>query len=483
MKLEEYASHDAVGLARLVRAGDVTAVELATLARDAHDRVNPQINAIIEFYDDAETIASGGSGGSDTGLLQGVPFLRKDLGPAEAGRLQERGSRLFEGQRAAVDSYFFQRARQGGLRTLGRTTAPEFGTSGFSDSILHGVTGNPWNTALTSGGSSAGSAAAVAAGIVPLAHGGDGGGSIRTPASWCGLVGLNPSRGRISGGPDRQDTKFGLARNFVLCRTVRDMAAALDILSGPSPGDPFIIVQPDRPYSAELDQPTARLRVGVALTKWGAVECETDVVAAIERTANTLETMGHHVDDIDPPFDAADYGNILLDMSALGASTLGDAAKAMGREIGPDTLEPINLKLYEHSKDLPLAVSARVHEAVRKMRADVGEAVAPFDILLTPTMPTTAPPNGGVYSTTNDTFSAKEWMDADAAFYQYVGVFNVTGQPSVSLPVAQSSGDLPIGVQIVGRFGDEATLVRIARDIEQAMPWANRRPPIHVAAG
>ena len=478
MKLSEYVEYDATGLGELVSAGEVTAVELARLAREAHDRVNPRINAVIEFYEDAETVT-----GNDAGPFNGVPFLRKDIGPTEAGRLQEKGSRLLKGWRAESDSYFTLRARSGGLRTLGRTTTPEFGISGFSESLLNGVTGNPWDLERTAGGSSAGAAAAVAAGMVPIAGGGDGGGSIRTPASWCGLVGLNPSRGRISGGPDRQDPNLGLSRNFVLCRSVRDMAAALDLFSGPCPGDPFIIVQPGRAYVDELKQATGRLRVGVARTKWGGVDVEPDTLATVEATAKVLEDMGHVVEDMGPPHSAADYSAILLGNSDLRTAALQDMARAMGREIGPDTLEPVNLKLYEHGRNMPLSRAAEVLEAIRKMRAEVGTAINEFDILLTPVMPAPAPPHGGIYCATNDTLSAEEWMDADAALYQYLGVFNVTGQPSVSLPVAQSGGDLPIGVQIVGRFGDEATLVRVARDLEQAMPWNSRRPPVHVANG
>lgn len=473
MRLSEYVEYDATALASLVSAHEVTPVELTRLAREAHDEVNPRINAVIEFYEDAEGVA-----GADGGLFNGVPFLRKDLGATESGRLQERGSSLFKGCRSYTDSFFFRRARDAGLRTLGRTTTPEFGISGMSESILNGVTGNPWNLERTAGGSSAGSAAAVAAGIAPIASGGDGGGSIRTPAAWCGLVGLNPSRGRISGGPDRQDAGFGFVRQFVLCRTVRDMSAALDAFSGPFPGDPFVIVQPNRPYVEELSQPTGTLRVGVARTKWGAVEIEPEVLQAVESTASLLEEMGHMVTDIEPPYESVEYSRILLGLSDLSASWLTTAARAMGRTINADTLEPVNLKLYERGRNLPLSHAADVHEAIRRMRFRVGEAIHAFDLLLTPTMPSVAVPHGGIYCATHPTISAEEYMDADAALFQYVGVFNVTGQPSVSLPLAQSADGLPIGLQIVGRFGDEATLVRIARDLEQARPWDDRRPKV-----
>ncbi|MER9001917.1 amidase [Mesorhizobium australicum] len=471
MKLSEYVEYDATGLASLVNAEEVTAVELTRLARQAHDEVNPRINAVIEFYEDAESVT-----GADAGPFNGVPFLRKDIGPTEAGRLQENGSRLFKCCRSETDSFFFSRAREGGLRTVGRTTVPEFGSSGMTESFLHGTTGNPWDLERSAGGSSGGAAAAVAAGITPIAHGSDGGGSIRTPASWCGLVGLNPSRGRISGGPHKQDASFGLSRNFVLCRTVRDMAAALDVFSGPHPGDPFIIVQPNRPYVEELSQPTGKLRVGVARTKWGAADVEPEVLHAVESTATLLEEMGHTMMDIEPLYESA-CNKIWLGFSTYSAISLEDAARAMGRMINADTLEPINLKFYEYGRD-SRSRAGEVHEALRSMRFRVGEAIQAFDILLTPTMPQAATPHGGVYTTTDPTLSAEEWNEVNAARSQYTGVFNVTGHPSVSLPMAQSASGLPIGIQIVGRFGDEATLVRIARDLEHARPWTHRQPKI-----
>lgn len=468
MELSEYVDYDATGLASLVKKGEVTALELTRLAREAHDQVNPRVNAIIEFYDDAETVE-----GADGGLFQGVPFLRKDLGASEAGRLQEAGSRLFKGYRPTTDSFYFRRARDAGLRTLGRTTTPELGTSGVTETILNGITRNPWELERSAGGSSGGAAAAVAAGIAPIAHASDTGGSIRIPASWCGLVGLNPSRGRVSGGPNNQDPSFGLGRTFVVCRTVRDMAAALDVFAGPHPGDPFIIVQPNRPYLEELSQPTGALRVGVARTKWGAVDLEPEVLKAVDSTAALLEEMGHAVTEIGAPFEPAE----LLRISLSRSTVLEEAARTMGRAINVDTLEPINLKLYEYGRN-SASRPADVPEALRSIRFHVGEALHPFDILLTPTMPSVAIPHGSVYSTTNPTLAAEEFIKADRALYQYLGIFNVTGQPSVSLPLAQSRSGLPIGLQIVGRFGAEGTLVRIARDLEEARPWSRRRPGV-----
>ncbi|TIX45983.1 MAG: amidase, partial [Mesorhizobium sp.] len=431
-----------------------------------------RINAVIEFYEDAETVA-----GASGGLFHGVPFLRKDIGGTEAGRLQENGSRLFKGCRAGTDSYFFRRARESGLRTLGRTAIPEFAMSVMSESVLHGTTANPWDLNRSAGGSSAGAAAAVAAGITPIAHGNDGGGSIRIPAAWCGLVGLNPSRGRISGGPNDQDADFGLPREFVLCRTVRDMAAALDVFSGHYPGDPFVIVQPNRSYVDELSQPTGKLRVGVARTNWGSIDLEPEILNAVQSTASLLEEMDHIVTDVAPPYESIEYNRIMLARLPFSASSLENVARAVGRPINADTVEPINLKFYEYGRKSQ-GRPGDVQELLQKMRRRVGEAIHSFDILLTPTMPTVALPHGGINSTTNPTLSAEEFKEADAALLQYTGVFNVTGQPSVSLPLAQTADGLPIGIQIVGRFGDEATLVRIARDLEEARPWRHRRPKI-----
>lgn len=476
MNLREYASYDATGLGKLVSTGQVSASELVHLAREAYDRVNPHINAVIEFYADADHV-----GGADAGPFNGVPFFRKDLGATEADRLQEKGSRLFKGHRPTTESYYFRSARAAGLRTIGRTTTPEFGTSGFSESILNGVTGNPWDPSRTAGGSSSGAAAAVAAGIVPIAMASDGGGSIRTPAAWCGLVGLNPSRGRVSGGPDQQDPSFGLAREFVLCRTVRDMAAALDVFSASYAGDPFVITQPDRPFVDELTRPTGRLVVGVARTKWGRIDVMPEVEDAVDTVAELLAEMGHTVVDIGPPINPTDYAKILLGMSDLRATALDAAAKAMGRTISADTVEPMTLRLYERARNHPLSHVLHVHEEIRRMRARVADAIHGLDILLTATMPTAALPHGGPYCLAHSKLSAEDYMEADAALYQYLGVFNVTGQPSVSLPLAYSTSGLPIGIQIVGRFGDEARLVRIARDLEQERPWHHRRPGLHVA--
>ncbi|RWL14142.1 MAG: amidase [Mesorhizobium sp.] len=472
MKLQEYAAYDATELAELVRGRDVTAVELIRLAREAHDRINPTINAVIELYDDAESVP-----GSDDGPFAGVPFLRKDISSTEAGRLYECGSRLYRGYRPTVDSYFVERARAGGLRLIGRTTTTELGVSGLSETVMCGITRNPWNLDRTAGGSSSGSGAAVAAGIVPMASASDGGGSTRIPASYCGLVGLNPSRGRISGGPNGQDPGHGMSRRFVLCRTIRDAAAALDVLSGSYPGDPFLIPQPKRAYVEELSQPAGRLKVGVALSSWAEVKLDPEIRDRVAETAKALEEMGHVVEEIGPPFSASEYRELITGSYYVGYSRLEAQARALGRKLDQTTLELLNLVIYEKAKTLPLSYAEKVFELMRKIRFDVGSAVQAYDLLLTPTMAHTALPHD-TYSMNLGSMPADKLLTFDAAICQYIGVFSATGQPSISLPLFDSADGLPIGIQIVGRFADEATVLRVARDLEQAIPWASRRPPV-----
>ncbi|MGQ3294919.1 MAG: amidase, partial [Shinella sp.] len=379
MKLSEYCSHDATGLADLVKRKEISAPELTALARVAHDKVDPAINAVVEFYADAEDVT-----GPEDGVFAGVPFLRKDVGSKEAGRLQEYGSRLMKGNIATFDSYYTTRAKAAGLRFVGRSAVPEFAFAGFTETILEGISGNPWNLARSAGGSSGGAASAVAAGVVPISHASDGGGSIRIPAGWCGLVGLNPSRGRVSGGPDHQDSLFGLAREFVVCRTVRDMAAALDVFSGPEPGDPFIIRQPERPYVEELNQPTGKLRIGIARAAWGSVQIAEDVLATLDETAALLTAMGHSVEEIASPVNSQDIMIGVMGGFNLGLAELPAVAAALGRPLDETTLEPVILKLMHQTLAMSPAEIVSIFETLRKIRHDVALATAGYDILLTP---------------------------------------------------------------------------------------------------
>lgn len=473
MNLSEYCSHDATGLAELVRRKEVSARELTALARAAHEKVDAGINAVVEFYSDAEELD-----GPEDGVFAGVPFLRKDVGSKEAGRLQECGSRLMRGNVATFDSYYTIRGKAAGLRFVGRSAVPEFAFAGFTETVLEGITRNPWSGDRSAGGSSGGAAAAVAAGVVPIAHASDGGGSIRIPAGWCGLVGLNPSRGRVSGGPDHQDSLFGLAREFAVCRTVRDMAAALDVFSGPEPGDPFVIPQPARSYREEMEKTTGRLRVGLARAAWGKVAIADDVLATLDATVTLLAEMGHEIEEIDTPVDPEDIMVGVMGGFNLGLADLPSYAGYLGKPLDSTTVEPVLLKLMHQTLAMSPAEIVNVFEVMRKIRHDVAIATQRFDILLTPTTPITAPEHG-LFATTREDLSAAGFSEGDKTLFTFLGTFNATGQPSVSLPLGLDRNGLPIGIQIVGRFADEATLVRVARDLEEARPWRSMVPPVH----
>jgi amidase len=406
--------------------------------------------------------------------------LRKDLGATEGGRLQEWGSRLFKGYAPDKDSFLMTRFKGAGLATLGRSTVPELGISGQTETILQGITRNPWNLDRMAGGSSGGAAASVSAGIVPVAHASDGGGSIRIPASCCGLVGLNPSRGRISGGPDRQDSMFGLAREFVVSRSVRDTAAMLDAVHGAQMGDPFIIVKPERPYTGELQAPIRKLRIAFTTDAWGPYPVDGEIQKIVEKTASVCEEMGHRVEVESPPLDFVKVNTAVMNAFGLADADLAEDAEDMGRELSLDYLEPGTLKMIERARNLTITEAMESFETMRQARFIVGQFFQKYDLLITPSLSLLPQPHGE-FSTKRDDLEPHEFWENDFRIFQHMGLFNVTGTPSISLPLGQSESGLPIGVQFAAPFGDEAALIRIAAAFEKAMPWKDRIPPVHVS--
>ncbi len=478
MNLAEYAQYDGLGLADVIRNQDITPTEVAELFIEAVAKMNPQINSVIEVYDDALDIAKHASSG--TGPFAGVPFLRKDLGASEGGRLQELGSRLFKGYVPQYDSFLMGRFKKAGLLTLGRSTVPELGISGQTETILQGITRNPWDLDRMAGGSSGGAAASVAAGIVPVAHASDGGGSIRIPASCCGLVGLNPSRGRISAGPDRQDSMFGLAREFIVSRSVRDTAAMLDAVHGAEVGDPFTIVKPTRPYLAELTAPGQKLRIAFTTDAWAPYPVDREIQRAVEKVASVCEEMGHSVESDAPQLDFEKVNWVVMNVFGLADAGLAKFAESMGRELNLNYLEPGTLKMINRARELTIAEAMDSFETMRQVRYIVGLFFGKYDLLITPSLSLLPQPHG-LFSTKRDDFEPHEFWENDFRIFQHMGLFNVTGTPSVSLPLGHSESGLPIGVQFAAPFGDEAALIRIAAAFEEAMPWKERIPPVHVS--
>ena len=480
MRLDEYARCDGLELARLVRAGEVSARELAATARTAIAAINPQINAVIGHIDPTEEDFA--SVPAD-GPFAGVPFLIKDLVLHARGVPCDMGSRLVNGGFIApADSDLMQRFRRAGFVTLGRTNTPEMGFNASTEPVLYGPTRNPWNPAHSSGGSSGGSAAAVAAGVVPVAHANDGGGSIRIPAACCGLVGLKPTRGRIPVGPDFGEPLHGLGVELVVSRTVRDTAAALDATQGPGVGDRYVIPRPRRPYLAEITRKPKRLRIAFS----AVVDSHSDAadpvcVQAMEAAAKRCRELGHRVTEAAPAYDADAFhrANLIFWASFCTAAIAG-TAEMLGRTASPENLEASLWANYQYG----LTLKALDLELAYALMNQTSRAVAPFferyDVLLTPTLGV-PPLKLGVLNANDPRLDAQGWYDRVFRWLPYTALYNMTGQPAISLPLAQSPAGLPIGVQAVARYGDEATLLALAAQLEEAVPWRDRRPPIHVS--
>ncbi|HEU0103051.1 MAG TPA: amidase family protein [Mycobacteriales bacterium] len=461
---------DATAQAEAVRSGRASPVELGQDAVARLRRVDPQLSALVgERFDAALAEAAGPL---PDGPLRGVPMLRKDLGCHVAGEVTGEGTRWLEGLPRPVDSALALSFRAAGLVVLGRTRVPELGTTVTTEPAAYGPTRNPYDLDRTVGGSSGGSAALVAAGAVALAHAGDGGGSIRIPASACGLVGLKPSRGRVSAGPEVGESWAGATTDGVLTRTVRDTALLLDVISGPQPGDPYTAPPPAGPYAGEVGADPGRLRVGLLTTPpqpdlAGDPAC----TAAVESTGRLLASLGHDVEVAhpealgDPEFSRHFNRTVAADV----ALALAGFERLLGREIDDEELEPRN-RAYRAIGRRATAVTYLESRAwlAQFSRRVAGWWAGGFDVLLTPTV--NGPPP--LLGTLEDGAAVSRWMP-------YGAQFNVTGQPAVSLPLHVHEGGLPLGLQLVAAYGREDLLLRVAAQLEAAAPWEGRRPGVH----
>jgi amidase len=475
MNLNEYVTYDGIGLAQLVATGEVTSAELAELAIAAVQRVNPQINAIIEHW--SPTVTEG------TGPLAGVPFLIKDLAITSAGRRVELGSRLAQGLVAESDSYLMQRFNAAGLATLGRTTTPEMAFSTETESVLQGSTRNPWDTRLSAGGSSGGSGAAVAAGIVPIAHATDAAGSIRVPASYNGLVGLKPTRGRASNGPALDEVFAGFGVQLGLSRTVRDSAALMDIVQGHAPGDPYYTAAPAEGFLAQVGRDPGRLRIGLLDTPWNGAALDPEIAEATLAVARELEALGHRVERVTAPLGTS-WDSFVQANAHIWCATLvrwiDGLAAATSRPIDLSTLEPATLACYAYGLQARAVEFAGALEVRNLIARSVAGWFDDFDVLLTPTLPR-LPHALDTYSRGAQTMDGLQWTARVFEHSPFTPVFNVAGTPAMSLPLAMSRQQgLPIGLQFAARFGAEEVLLRLAGQLEQALPWHERKPRIWV---
>ncbi len=471
---DDYADYDGLGLAALVASGEVSAEALLAAAIARIEALNPQLNAVVtKLYDQAEAALKAGL---PAGPFAGVPFMLKDLGGAQAGVPMTAGSRFFKDYVPPVDSELVRRYRQAGLVILGRTNTPECGLAATTEPVLFGACHNPWDLSRTSGGSSGGAAAAVAAGLVPLAHASDGGGSIRIPASCCGLFGLKVSRGRMTLAPYLGESIAGCSVEHVVSRSVRDSAAVLDATAGPAPGDPYQAPPPSRPFLAEVGAPPGRLRIALATRPFNGGPIHPDCVAAAEAAARLCEQLGHHVEEASPSFDAAAMDDAFRQLFSVGAAAnIRQRAAALGREPDEAGFERVTLATLAAAATL----SATDYVLVLNRLHGISRQIAAFfetrDMLLTPTLGAPPVPLGTLDMMTPDaeSFAQALWQFAPFTYH-----FNVTGQPAMSVPLSWNGGGLPIGVQFVGRYGDEAGLIRLAAQLESAEPWAARRPPL-----
>ena len=467
---------DATDQASLVRSGEVTPLELLDAAIERIEAVDPALNAVvIRWFDAARATAAGPL---PDGPFRGVPTLLKDLWAHFAGQPLTNGNQALKDVMpvSATDTTLVSRFRDAGFVIAGRTNSPEFGSLPSTEPTAWGATRNPWDTARSPGGSSGGAAAAVAAGMVPIAHASDGGGSIRIPASACGLVGLKPSQGRITLGPYRDESNLGV--ELCVSRSLRDTAALLDAVRGPGVGDTVIAPPPSRPYVQELGIDPGRLRIGMLDHHPFGGPVHEECATAARNTATLLESLGHHVEPAFPP--AMANPEFARRFGALWSTNMGvgleRVAAQLGRPLVAGDVEPVNQAQADFARnvsgvDYALALAANVdfRRAVQQWWADG------WDLLLTPTL---GEPPVEVGTFANDPDNPMAPMVRAAQFVVFTPAFNASGQPAISLPMHWTPAGLPVGVQLVAAYGREDVLLRVAAQLEVAQPWAHRRPAI-----
>jgi amidase/6-aminohexanoate-cyclic-dimer hydrolase len=468
----EFERYDGLGLAQLVRDKQVSAAELLDAAIERVESRNATVNAVCaRLYDEGRRAIAAGL---PEGPFTGVPFMLKDISVVMNGVATTSGSRLFADAVADHDSELVARYRRAGLVIFGKTNTPEFGLSTTTEPQLFGPTRNPWSVAHSAGGSSGGAAAAVAAGMIPMAHASDGGGSIRIPASCCGLFGLKPTRARVPLGPDAGEGWSGSSVNHAITRTVRDSAALLDATAGPDVGDPYWAPPPARPFLAEVGADPGRLRIAVCTTPWNGVAVEPECRDAVAAAARLCESLGHAIDEARPEIDwtsLREGQRVIVAANARNAMEL--RANALGRELSPGDVEKMTWRTAAYGREASAADYARSIQVLHRAGRAVGRFFTRYDVLMTPTM--CRPPHrlGDLDTMTDDVDGYVQVLYGHIAF---TSLFNAAGTPAMSVPLSWTKAGLPIGVHFAGGFGDEARLFRLAAQLEAAQPWRDRRP-------
>jgi len=465
---------DALEQARLIRHGEVSSVELVTAAVTQAERLNPGLNAVItplfdQALEQARTIMPG-----DKRAFAGVPFLLKDLLASYAGARLTEGSRFLGEFVSPRDSELVTRLRRTGLVVIGKTNTPEFGILGTTEPMRFGPTRNPWDRTRSPGGSSGGSAAAVAAGIVPMAHANDGGGSIRIPASCCGVFGLKPTRARNPLGPDHGDLFSGGVAEHAVTMSVRDSAALLDVTAGAAAGDPYHVPQAQYPYLEEVGRDPGRLRIAVSVTSPAGTPVHAACEEATRDAARLCEELGHIVELAEPTLDPDRFNQAFDTVWSAGiASSVEEWCLRLGRRPDPGDLEPTTWAVWDKGASVSAPRYLLAITSLQFAARQMAEFLHEFDVWLTPTVSLPPPPLGYFDP---DPHNPLRGYERDAAFCPFTPVANATGLPAMSMPLCWSGDGLPIGVHFTGSYADEATLFRLAGQLEQAKPWHKRSP-------
>ncbi|MCP5149824.1 MAG: amidase [Ectothiorhodospiraceae bacterium] len=470
----ELADLDATATAALVRRGELSATEAVEAAIDRVEQVNASLNAVVlEMFDSAREAARAPLG---DGPFAGVPFLMKDFLAEVAGVPLTEGTAYLADYVPHEDSALVQRFRRAGLVFIGKTNTPEFAVGATTEPRLFGPTRNPWNPERTPGGSSGGAGAAVAARIVPMAHGNDAGGSIRIPASCCGLVGLKPSRGRVTLGPHYGELFSGMVSELALTRTVRDTAVLLDAVSAPGNGEPYLAPAPERPFAEEVGREGRPLRIGFTLTTPLGDPVHPECATAVRATAEALASLGHHVEEAAPRYDAETmWQRFTTILSAGNAWAMADWARRTGKPLSEQHFEPFVWAFAERGRRLGAADYLLALQDLQRAVRDLGAFFDDHDLWLTPTLGEPPVALGTLVHTGGDPFELRR---RTARFSPFTWVSNASGQPAISVPTHWTPDDLPVGVHLVGRMGAEGTLLRVASQLEAVQPWSSHRPGI-----
>ena len=469
---ELLATEDATGLAALVESGSVGPGELIEAAIAAIERLDSALNAVVlRMFDEARQAAAGPL---PKGPFRGVPFLMKDFLAEVAGVPFTEGSAFLEGYVPAVDSELVARFRRAGLVIVGKTNTPELAVGATTEPRRFGPTHNPWDLKRTPGGSSGGSAAAVAARMVPMAHGNDAGGSIRIPASCCGLVGLKPSRGRVPLGPHYGDLFSGIVAEHALTRSVRDSAGLLDAIAGPMAGDPYHAPPPSASFAETMTTTPAPLRIGLQVETPLGDPVDPECAVAARRTATLLESLGHDVEEASPRYDAMGLWQSFTTLLSGGTAwAIADWSRRLDRAPSPQHFEPFVWAFAKRGREIDAATYLLAVQDVQQHSRAIAAFFEDHDLWLTPTLGTPPVPLGTLVFD-GDPIALRR---KTAAFSPFTYITNATGQPAISLPMHWTPDGLPVGVQLVARYGEEALLLQMAHQLEAASPWADRRPP------